>query len=122
LSQRLGLTLGQVAVDDKTNAIGALPDLWVDLVMAGRVFTLDALHTHSSTAQAIVEAQGDYVLIVRDNQPTLRADLSTLFGGADPSAFVEDRVSVTEKGHGRLETRTLRTSTALNDYLTWPGL
>lgn len=122
-SHRLGLTLGQLAVADKTNEIGPTPDLLAGLIIEGRIFTMDALLTQREIAQNIVDRKGDYVMIVKDNQPTLRADIELPF--ADPEAapfFVEDRSVTTDKGHGRLEVRTLQTSSALNDYLDWPGL
>jgi predicted transposase YbfD/YdcC len=131
LSHRLGLTLGQLAVDDQTNEIGAAPDLLADLILEGRIFTMDAQLTQREIAPTSIDHQGDYVMIVkacpersrRDNQPTLRADIELLF--ADPDAatlFVEDRDVMTDKGHGRLEVRILQTSSVLNDYLNWPGV
>lgn len=119
---RLGLTVGQLAVQDKTNEIGAIPDLLADLIIEGRVFTMDALLTQREVAQTIVQGRGDYVMIVKDNQPTLRADIALVFADSAASDFIEDRSITTDKGHGRLEVRTLETSTALNDYLDWPGL
>ncbi|MEM3470302.1 MAG: ISAs1 family transposase, partial [Thermoproteota archaeon] len=62
------------------------------------------------------------LMIVKDNQPTLRADIALVFADSAASDFIEDRSITTDKGHGRLEVRTLETSTALNDYLDWPGL
>jgi predicted transposase YbfD/YdcC len=122
LSHRLGITLGQVAVVNKTSEITALPDLLTGLILEGRVVTMDALHTHRETAQTIVDGKGDYVMIVKGNQPTLRADIALLFSPPEGAAFIEDQASTTEKAHGRLETRTLQTSSALNDYVNWPGL
>jgi len=63
-------TFAQLGVDDKTNEIGAMPDLFADLIIAGRVFTMDALLTQRDIAETIVENQGDYVMIAKDNQPT----------------------------------------------------
>ena len=123
LSQRLGLTLKQVAVDDGTNEISAMPDLLADFIIEGRVFTMDALLTQRKIAQTIVEGRGDYVMVVKDNQPRLRDDIETLFADPDaPQAFVDDHATTVDKGHGRLERRSLQTSSALNDYLDWPGV
>ena len=47
-----------------------MPDLFADLIIAGRVFTMDALLTQRDIAETIVENQGDYVMIAEDNQPT----------------------------------------------------
>ena len=123
LSQRLGLTLKQVAVDDGTNEISAMPDLLADFIIEGRVFTMDALLTQRKIAQTIVEGRGDYVMVVKDNQPRLRDDIETLFADPDaPLVFVDDHATTVDKGHGRLERRSLQTSSALNDYLDWPGV
>lgn len=123
LSHRLGLTLGQLAVDDESNEIGAAPDLLADLILEGRIFTMDAQLTQRQIAQTIIDHQGDYVMIVKDNQPTLRADIELLFADPDAAAFfIEDRHVMTNKGHGRLEVRILQSSSALNDYLDWPGV
>ena len=123
LSHRLGMTLKQVGVSDKTNEIGAVPDLLVDFIIEGRVFTVDALLTQREIAQTIIDAHGDYVMVVKDNHPKLCEAIETLF--ADPDAldvFVDDCAATMEKGHGRLEQRILQSSSALNDYLDWPGL
>ena len=122
VSHRLGVTLGQVAVNDKTNEIGAAPDLLADLVIEGRVFTMDALLTQRNIAQYLIDRKGDYIMIVKDNQPTLRDDLAVLFRGPDTPLFIDDQHSTLEKSRGRVEVRTLQTSSALNDYVNWPGV
>jgi len=58
LSHRLGLTLGQQAVADHTNEIGAMPAVLADLILAGRVVTADAMHCQRDTAQTIVAKGG----------------------------------------------------------------
>ena len=122
LSHRLGLTLAQVAVPGETNELGVMAELLVELVIEGRVFTMDALHTQVETAQTIVDHGGDYVMIVKKNQPLLYEALETLFEqpGADP--FIDDQTATFDAAHGRLEHRTLSTSLSLTDYLEWPGL
>jgi len=120
----LGLTLLQIAVADKTNEIGAVSELLGQLVMEGYVFTADALLTQRDVAETIVSHQGDYVFVVKDNQPGLREDIELLFtcpppqvkGVTQPTAHSQDGE------HGRIESRTLQASTALNDYLDWPGV
>jgi len=121
LSQRLGITLGQTGVDDKTNEIGAMSAFLTDLVITGRVFTTDALHTQTAMSRAVVDGGGDYVMIVKDNQPTLRADLETLFAAPGAADFIDGQTLTVNKGHGRLEKRLIQTSTALNDFIIWPG-
>ncbi len=103
----LGLMTGQVAAADKTNEIGVSPDLLAELIIAGRVFTMDALLAQREIAQTIVEAKGDYVMIVKENQPTLHDDIATLFADPDVASYLDDEASTKEKGHGRLETRVL---------------
>jgi predicted transposase YbfD/YdcC len=122
VSHRLGVTLGQVAVPDKTNEIGAAPDFWAKLVIEGRVFTMDALLTQREIAQYLIDRKGDYLMLVKDNQPSLRMDLVMLFTGSDPPLFIEDEATTLEKSRGRVEVRTLQTSSALNDYVNWPGV
>ena len=121
VSHRLGLTLGQVAVDDKTNEITAIHTLLHGVLLDGRVVTLDALLTQQKIAQAIVDAGGDYLMVVKENQPTLHEDIATVF--TDPVSLVGTSTTArTEnRGHGRLERRTLTLTTALVGYLIWPG-
>jgi len=121
-SHRLGMTIAQLGIPAETNEIGVLPDLLVEVVLAGRVFTMDALHTQVETAKTIVEQGGDYVMVVKQNQPQLYEALETLFEqpGADP--FIHDQAATFDAAHGRLEQRTLVSSLALTDFLHWPGL
>jgi predicted transposase YbfD/YdcC len=122
LSHRLAITLTQVAVSDKTNEIGAVGDLLVGLVMNGRVFTADAHLTQRHVAQLILDGESDYVLIVKKNQPTLYEDIAYLFSGLLDMTLVTDMCDVLNEGHGRVERRRLTTSTALIDYVDWPGV
>ena len=79
VSHRLGLTLGQMGVEDKTNEIPVAPLLLAGLVLEGRVFTMDALLTQRAIAQTIVDGGGDYVMVAKDNQPRLEADIALAF-------------------------------------------
>jgi predicted transposase YbfD/YdcC len=121
LSQRLGLTLAQCAVADKTNEIPLALTLLRMLLVEGRVFTMDALLTQRAIAQAIVAGKGDYVMLVKDNQPQLRADIALVF--AEPALHREtfDVAQTADRAHGRVERRRLVSSTALAGYLDWPG-
>lgn len=83
-SQRLGVTLGQQPVADKTNEIPVAPEVISQLAVAGRVLTMDALLTQRAIAQAIVDGGGDYVMVVKENQPRLHQDIATLFGSPPP--------------------------------------
>lgn len=121
LSHRLGLTLGQQAVGDKTNEIGHVVPLLRGLVLEGRIFTMDALLTQRSVAQTIVAGGGDYVMLAKGNQPTLEHDIALVFREPpedDPQSVAE----TVDRGHGRIERRRLTVSAALTTYSTWPGL
>jgi predicted transposase YbfD/YdcC len=90
--------------------------------MQGRVFTADALLTQRDVAQLILDGESDYVFIVKKNQPTLYEDIAYLFQGPLDTGFVTDVSDTMNEGHGRVERRRLTTSTALNDYVDWPGV
>jgi predicted transposase YbfD/YdcC len=122
LGHRLGVTLAQRAVADKTNEMPVALDLLRQLVLEGRVVTMDALLTQRQIAQQIVEAGGDYVMVVKENQPQLREDITTVF--ALPPIVGETRTvaETVDGGHGRIEQRRLQTSDVLVGYSDWPGL
>jgi predicted transposase YbfD/YdcC len=120
LSHRLGVVLGQVAVADKTNEIGAAGAFLLTLALEGRVVTADALLTQRGLARAILDRGGHYLLAVKDNQPTLRWEIEAVFGDA---ALAGAAVAETVTQHGgRVETRRLAASAALVGYSDWPGL
>ena len=121
LSHRLGVVLGQVAVADKTNEIGAADELLLGLVLEGRVITADALLTQRALARAVVARGGDYLLAVKGNQPGLLGDIALLFADPDLVAAAAAAATVSQHG-GRLETRRLTASPALAGYSDWPGL
>src|SRR3989442_8147226 len=73
LAHRAGLTLTQQAVAAKTNEIKEVETVFSQIVLTGRIVTMDALLTQRQVAQTIVEAGGDYIMIVKDNQPQLQA-------------------------------------------------
>jgi predicted transposase YbfD/YdcC len=122
LSHRLGLTLWQQAVADKTHEIPVLEDALRQLVLEGRVITVDALLTQRAIAQHIVEGGGDYVMVVKGNQPQLRQDIHLLFQDAYSQAEPMLAAETVDVGHGRIEQRRLTSSTALVGYHDWPGL
>jgi len=86
VSHRLGLTLRQAAVADKTNEITVVQPLLRGLLLEGRVVTVDALLTQREVAQTILEGGGDYVMTVKGNQPRLRADIEAVFASPPPPA------------------------------------
>ncbi|MCA9858107.1 MAG: ISAs1 family transposase [Thermomicrobiales bacterium] len=118
------LVLGQVAVDDKSNEITAIPRLLRQLDLTGQTVTIDAMGCQTAIAAQIVAQGGDYVLALKENQPDMLRDVIDSFALADP----EHQTTTKEKGHGRLETRTCRTIDDaaviawLNPTGAWPGL
>ncbi len=121
-SHRLGVTLGRAGVPKKSNEIGAAGAFLRALALDGRVVTADALLTQRDIARAIIGGGGDYLLVVKTNQPTLHADIAAAFApGADDTGRVGNATTVTQHG-GRVERRALTASTALVGYSDWPGL
>jgi predicted transposase YbfD/YdcC len=100
------LALGEVAVAEKSNEITAIPRLLELLDLHGAMVTIDAMGCQTEIARKIRERGGDYVLTVKENQPTLRADiqecLDNAFEAADPRL---DESQTENKGHGRIERR-----------------
>jgi predicted transposase YbfD/YdcC len=104
-----GLTFGQVATEEKSNEITAIPKLLQMLELKGAIVTIDAAGTQKEIVKEIRSQQADYLLPVKENQPTLYRDvvaafhraIETDFEGIDTATF-----QTTDKGHGRLETRT----------------
>jgi predicted transposase YbfD/YdcC len=122
LAHRVGLTLAQQAVDDKTNEIPVALDLLRPLVLEGRIVTMDALLTQRQIAQHIVDAGGDYVMVVKANQPHLLEDIQTVFALAPMVGECRTAAETLELGHGRIEQRGLQPSPVLAGYSQWPGL
>jgi predicted transposase YbfD/YdcC len=91
------------------------------LVLEGRIVTMDALLTQRHVAQAIVDGGGDYVMIVKENQPKLRDDIELVFT-LPPAGDRQESARTVDIGHGRIEQRNLTTSEALVGYSDWPGL
>lgn len=117
-----GCVLGQVAVTDKSNEITAAPCVLAGRDLTGTVTTMDSLLTQRAIAEQIRAQGGHYLMVVKANQPTLHAAIDRLFTEPPPLLPTDHAETVTtlDKGHGRLETRTLTRSAALTGYLDWP--
>ncbi|MEN3333513.1 MAG: hypothetical protein V7641_2878 [Blastocatellia bacterium] len=122
LGHRLGLTLLQVAVADKTNEITAVQELLRGLVLKDKVITVDALLTQREVAQAIIDHEGDYVMIVKDNQPTLLAQVEGALAGVGFYTQEPQTAKTLDCGHGRIEQRQIITTSVLAQCDLWPGL
>ncbi len=98
------LVLGQEAVDEKSNEITAIPALLERIDVEGALVSIDAMGCNATVAQSLLDAGADYLLAVKDNQPTLHADIKSYF---DTAACGEvERCETVGKEHGRLEIRT----------------
>lgn len=104
-----GLMLGQIAVEEKSNEITAVPALLELLDVKDAVVSLDAMHCQKNTAVAIRAAGADYLLAVKDNQPSLYEDIKLFFDDAMEQADEEllQAVDEPDNGHGRLDERTV---------------
>jgi predicted transposase YbfD/YdcC len=103
------LVLGQEAVPDKANELTAIPALLARLGeqngLRGAVVSIDAIATNATIATAITAAGADYLLAVKANQPTLRADIEACFNDAPPQTITSHIEH--DKGHGRIERRAV---------------
>lgn len=104
------LVLGQEAVADKASELAAIPLLLERLAandgLKGAVVTIDAIACNGAIAKAVREAGADYLLAVKANQPTLRKEIEACFAEA-PEASLERTDTDLDKGHGRIEQRTV---------------
>ncbi len=108
-SSECGLVLGQLACEEKSNEITAVPKLLELLEIKGCIVTIDAMGTQTEIAEKITEKEADYILALKENQPTLYEDVKLYFeeykdnpAGIDP----ECRAVTYSQGHGRYERRT----------------
>jgi len=122
VSHRLGLTLTQQAGDHSTDEMRIIHVALQNLVLEGRVFTMDALNTQRNTAKTITDGGGDYIMIVKENQPGLLDDVKTVFDGSYSHLLQKSSVETLDLGHSRIEERHLIASDELSDYSDWPGL
>ena len=88
------------------------------LELAGKTVTTDALLTQRKLADYLIDHNAHYVFTVKDNQPTLREDIRLLFEGRGPPDFSEPPTLA----HGRIEQRSIWTTTRLNHSLDFPGV
>jgi predicted transposase YbfD/YdcC len=123
-----GIVLLQVPAGRKDGEIRVAPVLVDALDLRGKIVAADALHTQRALSAQILAAGGDYLWVVKENQPTLRADIAELFSGDDRTVegghLPHDWRTARQvtKGHGRREIRRITVSTELNGYSDWPGL
>jgi predicted transposase YbfD/YdcC len=130
-ASRNQLVLAQERVETKANEITAVPQLLQVLALNGCLVSIDAIGCQREIAQQILDHGGDYILALKENQPTLWEEVQSLFVQARDHLFVdlvEEQARDVSKGHGRLEIRH-HTVIAdpdvlawLDDEYGWPGL
>jgi predicted transposase YbfD/YdcC len=124
-----GLVLAEAAVDRKGNEIVVAPKILKQVNLQGAIVIGDAMHAQRDTSDQIVADGGEFIWTIKGNQPRTHWAIEKLFvpevcnlrQGAPLSKHCQ-MVSQVNKGHGRIEKRTIIVSTALNDYLDWPQL
>ncbi len=131
---RSGLVLAQMAVEEKSNEITAVPAVLRLLDLRGCLVTVDAMNTQKENAAQIREQGGDYLFALKENHPHLHEDVAAYFKwalareakGADPTQLFASRTNQSNYGHGRQEQRRcwcVEASEAAPDALhQWPGL
>ena len=122
------LTLGQVAVEGKSNEITAIPALLELLDLTGALVSIDAMGCQKEIARKIVAGGGDYVLAVKGNQEHLLEDVQATVERAlngEVPAHVVLQHSTAEQGHGRWENRSyvvVHHVEGIRDRQAWPKL
>lgn len=121
---KTGMVVAQRAMAEKENEITAVKDLLVPLYVKGRVITADAIQTQKTFCQRVNQYAGKYLLYFKDNHPTAHEDLAFFFEDPDADRSEWKTGSTTEKGHGRLTTRRVTTSTEMKDWFAheWSGI
>ena len=118
------LVLAETAVASRENEISAAPRLLKQVPLRGQIVRGDAMFTQKKLSRQIVQAGGDYLWLVKDNQPTLHQQLQAHFAAAAAAPATADyaRAQTVDKGHGRVEQRTLTASSQPSQTLDWPYL
>jgi len=123
-----GLTLAQVACEQKSNEITAIPEVLKLVTLKGAIITIDAMGTQTEIAQQIVDGEGDYLLALKGNQGTLHQGVIDYIDEQFENDFANvaaRRLTTKEKGHGREETRTyiqMPAPKTLPGYNRWKNL
>lgn len=123
-----GLTLAQVATDEKSNEITAIPELLRLVDINGAIITIDAMGTQKAIAEEIIDGGGDFIFQLKGNQENLHKAVIDYFDKQFAAHFegIDARQHVTfDKGHGREETRTyihMPAPSSLPNFDQWKGL
>jgi len=115
------ITLGQLAVDEKSNEITAIPKLLDLIAIKGCIVTADAMGCQKEIAAKVCEKKADYVLQVKGNQKTLLEEIENVFS----LTKIASRDGQQDFGHGRIESRVcsvITDLTFLDEKVNWPDL
>jgi predicted transposase YbfD/YdcC len=121
-----GIALGQVATEEKSNEITAIPELLSQLNLSDTLVTIDAIGCQLAIVEQIVSEGGDFVIAVKDNQPTLKDAVETHFGDLIERDFEDIKYRVyetTDEGHGRVDERAYYLTKVPRDvaaFDAWP--
>jgi len=127
-ASEFGLSLGQVACEEKSNEITAIPEVLKLVDIRGAIITIDAIGTQTAIAAQIVGSGGDYVLALKGNQETTHQGVVNYIDQqveSDFSHVAARSYETVEKGHGREEVRTyiqMPAPKTLPGYNRWNGL
>lgn len=121
------ISIGQLAVDSKTNEIKVTPELIKILDLEGCIITADALNTQKNIATAVIEAKADYILPVKGNHKDLQEEIKLMFNDAESRDYQgvdADNQTTTDLDHGRFETREyfLLDAEDLSNSNDWTGI
>ena len=119
------MVFGQVATDEKSNEITAIPKLLEMLVLDGSVVTIDAMGCQKKIAEKIIDNNGDYIFSLKGNHGTLHEEVKLFMDDAIANSSSYDYSCDTDGGHGRVEIRNVWYSENvrwIQDLEQWPGL
>lgn len=116
--------IAQVAIDPREGELPAGQKVLGQVELNGKIVLADALHTQRKLCRQIGQAGGAYVLTVKENQPKLYQNIAMLFTLPQPHPYLLDYQTVhkTNKGHGRMEERTLTAVSLFPGEIDWPDL
>jgi predicted transposase YbfD/YdcC len=123
-----GVALGQVATEEKSNEITAIPELLRRIALDNTLVTIDAMGCQKDIVEQIVAGGGDCVIAVKANQAKLHAAIRVVFAAAIDRDFEELRyrqAATTDEGHGRLDERAYFLAKVPRDFAPaddWPAV
>ena len=123
-----GITLGQVVTEEKSNEITAIPELLKTIDVRGATVTIDAMGCQKTIAAAIIDGGADYALALKDNHPTVRAEVEAAFEFPKATGARKKEIEtcqVESEGHGRHEVRRvtiIRNVDCIAEADDWKGL